>query len=834
MLNLRFALRTLFKTPFVTTVAVVSLALGIGANVAIFSLFDQTLLRPLPVDRPGELVNFSAPGPKPGNQNCGSAGDCVDVFSYPMFRDLERAQTVFTGIAGHVFFGANLSTGGDTQSGEGALVSGSYFPVLKLAPALGRVLSPVDDSPVPGEPHVVVLAYDYWRTRFGGDPSVVNRTMRINGATMTIVGVAPEGFNGTTLGAVPKVYVPISMRGVMVPGFNNFDNRRSYWVYLFARLKPGVSLAQAKASLDTQYHGLITSVEAPLQKGMSDATMAKFQAKQIDMTPGALGQSQMRKQHADALTLLFSVTGVVLLIACANIANLLLARSAARANEMAVRLSIGASRPRLIAQLLTESCLLAVIGGGAGVIVARWTLRGIAMILPTDLTRAFVFSIDPSMLGFAALLSLATGLLFGLFPAWHSTKPDLAATLKDNARQPSGSRGAARFRRSLVIAQIALSMALLGAAGLFTKSLANISRLDLGIKTETLLTFAVSPELNGYTPARTVDLLGRLEDRLATTPGVSGVATSLVPLLSGDSFGNGVSVQGFAEGPDTDNGSRFNEVGPGFFKTMGIPILSGREFTRADRLDAPKVAIVTQAFAKKFNLGTDAVGKLMARATGNAVKLDTEIVGLAQDAKYDDVKGEIPPLFYTPYAQDDGIGSVSLFVRTANDPAATLATIPGVMKEIDPNLPVEELKTMTAQVGENVFLDRMITTLSSAFATLATLLAAVGLYGVLAFTVAQRTREFGVRMALGAEPSHVRGLVLRQVGWMTLVGATVGLGLALAIGAWAQSQLFEIKADDPMVLFAAVMMLVVVAFLAGLLPAVRASRIDPMHALRYS
>jgi predicted permease len=624
------------------------------------------------------------------------------------------------------------------------------------------------------------------------------------------------------------------MRGVMVPGFNNFDNRRSYWVYLFARLKPGVSLAQAKASLDTQYHGLITSVEAPLQKGMSDATMAKFQAKQMDMTPGALGQSQMRKQHADALTLLFSVTGVVLLIACANIANLLLARSAARANEMAVRLSIGASRPRLIAQLLTESCLLAVIGGGAGVIVARWTLRGIAMILPTDLTRAFVFSIDPSMLGFAALLSLATGLLFGLFPAWHSTKPDLAATLKDNARQPSGSRGAARFRRSLVIAQIALSMALLGAAGLFTKSLANISRLDLGIKTETLLTFAVSPELNGYTPARTVDLLGRLEDRLATTPGVSGVATSLVPLLSGDSFGNGVSVQGFAEGPDTDNGSRFNEVGPGFFKTMGIPILSGREFTRADRLDAPKVAIVTQAFAKKFNLGTDAVGKLMARATGNAVKLDTEIVGLAQDAKYDDVKGEIPPLFYTPYAQDDGIGSVSLFVRTANDPAATLATIPGVMKEIDPNLPVEELKTMTAQVGENVFLDRMITTLSSAFATLATLLAAVGLYGVLAFTVAQRTREFGVRMALGAEPSHVRGLVLRQVGWMTLVGATVGLGLALAIGAWAQSQLFEIKADDPMVLFAAVMMLVVVAFLAGLLPAVRASRIDPMHALRYS
>jgi predicted permease len=833
MLNLRFALRTLFKTPFVTTVAVISLALGIGANVAIFSLFDQTLLRPLPVDRPNELVNFASPGPKPGNQNCGSAGDCTYVFSYPMFRDLEHAQTAFTGIAAHVFFGANLSTGGETESGQGALVSGTYFPVLKLAPVVGRLLSPVDDSPTPGEPHVVVLSYDYWRTRFGGDPHVVEKTVTINSATMTIVGVAPAGFSGTTLGAAPKVFVPITMRGVMVPGFKGFDNRRAYWAYLFGRLKPGVSLAQAKASLDPAYHGIITTVEAPLQKGMSDATMAKFQAKQIDMTPGALGQSSMRKEHGDALTLLFSVTGVVLLIACANIANLLLARSAARANEMAVRLSIGASRTRLIAQLLIESCLLAIMGGAAGLIVARWTLRGIAAILPADLTRAFVFSVDPSMLVFAAALSLGTGLLFGLFPAWHSTKPDLAATLKDNARQPSGSRGAARFRRSLVIVQIALSMALLGAAGLFTKSLTKISRLDLGIKTDTLLTFAISPELNGYTPARTVDLLERLEDRVSTMSGVNGIAVSLVPLLGGDSYGNGVSVQGFAAGPDTDNGSRFNEVGPGFFKTVGIPLLAGREFTRADRLGGPKVAIVTQAFAKKFGLGQDAVGKLMARATGDAVKLDMEIVGLAQDAKYDSVKGDIPPLFYTPYAQDDGIGSVSVFVRTTGDPGAALAAIPREMKTLDPTLPVQDLKTMTQQVGESVFLDRMITTLSSAFATLATLLAAIGLYGVLAFTVAQRTREFGVRMALGADPSHVRGLVLRQVGWMTLIGAIIGVGLALGIGAWAQSQLFEIKADDPSVLIVAVLTLMVVAFTAGLVPALRASRIDPMKALRY-
>jgi putative ABC transport system permease protein len=832
MLNLRFALRTLFKSPFVTIVAIISLALGIGANAAIFSLFNQALLRPLPVARPGELVNFGSPGPKPGSQSCGQPGDCTEVFSYPMFRDLEKAQTVLTGLAAHVFFGANLAAGGQTVSGQGALVSGSYFPVLGLRPALGRLLGPGDDQP-PGEPHVVVLSHEYWRTRFGETPDVLGRTLTVNGQAMTIVGVAPQGFTGTTLGIEPKVFVPISMRGKMIPFFNGFDNRRSYWAYLFGRLKPGVTIDRARAAMNVQYHAIINDVEAPLQKGMSAETLTRFKAKVLSLEPGQRGQSSVHQEASAPMTLLFVVVGVVLLIACANIANLLLARSAARSGEMAVRLSIGAGRARLVGQLLLESCLLALLGGAAGLLVARWTLALIGSLLPGDVAQSLSFTLDPSVLLFAAAVSLGTGILFGLFPALHSTKPDLAAVLKDNARQPAGARGAAFFRQSLVVVQIALSMALLAAAGLFTRSLLNVSRVDLGIKIDNLVTFSVAPMLNGYTPERTGQLFAALEDRVGALPGVTSATISLVPLLSGDSYGNSVSVEGFPAGPDTDTNSRYDEIGPDFFHTLGTPLLAGREFTRADTLGAPKVAIVNEAFARKFKLGRNAVGKLMARSSGNAVKLDTEIVGLVPDAKYSDVKDDVPPVFYTPYRQDDELGYGTFYVRTAGDPAALVAAIPGVMSGLDPNLPVDEVRTMPQQVRENVFLDRLISTLSAAFAGLATLLAAIGLYGVLAYTVAQRTREFGLRMALGADPRRVRRMVLRQVGWMTVIGGAIGLGLAVVIGSLAQAQLFQMQGYDPAVLAISAAALAAVAVTAGVIPAVRASRIDPMQALRY-
>jgi predicted permease len=832
MSNLRLALRTLFKAPFVTAVAILSLALGIGANSAIFSLFNQLLLRPLPVRAPEELVNLANPGPKPGSQSCGQAGSCDVVFSNPMFRDLERAQTVFTGIAAHAGLGTNLSYQGRTLEASGALVSGSYFPVLGVQPALGRLFTPEDDK-TPGGHFVVVLSHAFWRSQFEQNPGVLNQTVIVNGHPMTIIGVTPAGFTGTTLGSEPKVFVPLSMRELMIPSWKGYDNRRSYWAYVFARLKPGVSIEQASAAINVPYRAILKDVEAPLQKGMSDQTMTRFLAKEIVLEPGARGQSSVHGEARGPMLLLLGVTGLVVLIACANIANLLLARAANRAAEMAVRLSIGASRMQLIRQLLLESCLLALFGGIAGLLVARWTLLGIASILPPDTTQGLTFEIDRTMLLFAAALSIGTGLLFGIFPALHSTRPDLVSTLKGNTGQPSGARAAARFRSTLATVQIALAMALLVSAGLFARSLMNVSRVDLGIKTDNLVVFAVSPVLNGYTKERSRALFERIENELATVPGVSSVTASLVPLISGNSWGNDVRVQGFESGPDIDSNSRMNEVGPGYFRTLGIPLIAGRAFTPADAAGAPKVAIVNEAFARKFKLGRDAVGKRMKASGSPGTELDMEIVGLAQDAKYNNVKLEAPPVYMIPFRQGNDYGFMNFYARTTLDEQQLLATIPAVIRRLDPNLPVFDIKTMNVQVRENMFMDRLISVLSAAFAMLATLLAAVGLYGVLAYTVAQRTKEFGLRMALGADSARVRGLVLRQVGRMTLVGGFVGLAVAVAIGRFASSLLFGLEGHDPAVLTVSAVMLTLVALGAGFIPAHRASRLDPMRALRY-
>jgi predicted permease len=830
MRNLRLALRTLFRTPLLTTVAIISLALGIGATAAIFSLFHQMLLRSLPVQEPERLVNFSAPGPKPGSNSCNNAGDCDEVFSYPMFRDLERVQKVFTGVAAHRIFYANLAYRGQTLTGNGMLVSGAYFRILGSKPALGRLLTSQDDRLV-GESKVVVLSHAYWLSRFGANPNVLNDILIVNGQRLTIVGVAPRGFEGTTLGQRTEVFVPITLRGEMEPNFNDFGNRRSYWAYVFARLRPGVIIDQARLAMSGPYHAIVNDVEAPLQKDMSAQTMKRFRAKTLGIAPGSRGQSSTPKEAREPLTLLLGVTVLVLLIACANIANLLLARAAGRTGEMAVRLSIGASRAQLVRQLLTESCLLALFGGLAGLIVARWTLDLIVSLLPSE-GRMLEFTLSTPVLLFAASITLGAGLLFGLYPALHSSRPDLAPLLKGQAGQPSGAKAAARFRTTLATVQIALSMTLLVAAGLFTRSLFNISRVDLGLNVDRLVTFAIAPSLNGYTPERTVILFGRLEDELRRLPGVTGVTASLVPALGGSNWGTSVSVEGFKKGPDTDDNSRFNEVGAGYLRTMGIPLIAGREFTTADRLGAHKVAIVNEQFAKKFKLGSHVVGKMMGFDSENE-KLDVEIVGFAQDAKYSEVKGTIPPLFFVPYAQDDRLGYITFYVRTSQDPNTLMGALPKAVATLDPNLPIDEVRTMTQQVKENVFLDRFISVLSAAFALLATLLAAVGLYGVLAYTVAQRTREIGLRMALGAAPSRVRGMVLRQVGIMTIVGGIVGLVAAVWLGSTAQALLFEMKGYDPLVLVVSAVILTLVALGAGFFPAHRAAQVEPMQALRY-
>ena len=832
MSALKLAFRTLTKTPFVTAVAILSLALGIGANAAIFSLFDQMLLQSLPVQEPGRLVNLSAPGPNPGSQSCSQAGPCTAVFSYPMFKDLAEVSTGFSGVAAHRIFGTNLAMADQTVNGTGMLVSGSYFPLLGLRPALGRLLGPRDDEAI-GEHYVPVLGYDYWENQLGLDPAVLNSTIIVNGQSMTVVGVGPKGFEGTTLGATADVYVPLTMRTVMSPWWDAWDNRRNYWAYLFARLAPGVTIEQASAEMNTVFQGILAEVEAPLQSGMSDQTMERFLAKELVIEEGSRGQSNLHGEVETPMTLLFGITGVVLLIACANIANLLLARGANRGSEMAIRASIGASRSQMLRQLLTESLVLAVLGGFASLLVANWTLGIIATLLPPETASASTPSLSPGVILFAGALAIGTGVLFGLYPALHSTRPDLVTALKSNSGQPSGHRAAARFRSALVTAQIALSMALLVGAGLFLKSLTNVSRVDLGMSPGDVATFAISPTLNGYDREESLALYERVEQELAALPGVSGASAAIVAILNGNNWGNDVAVEGFESGPDIDSNSRMNMVGPGYLSTLGIPLLAGREFTVADNMEAEEVAVVNEAFATKFGLDPrETVGKFMGTGGGGS-ELTRRIVGVVQDSRYSGVKRDVPPLFFLPYRQNEYVGSITFYMRTQIEPSQTLAAVGGVIKGLDANLPVEDLKTLEQTAQENVMLDRLISTLSAAFAVLATILAAVGLYGVLAYSVSQRTREIGLRVALGADGARVRALVLRQVAKMIVVGGIIGLVGAFFLGRAAESLLFGLEGNDPVVMGGVAVLLSVVAFAAGYLPAYRASRIDPMVALRY-
>lgn len=822
----------LLKTPFVTAVAVLSLALGIGANAAIYSLFDQLLMKSLPVHAPTELVNLTAPGPMFGSTSCNQAGDCDEIWSYPMFRDLEREQTVLTGIAAHRLFGASISIENEPSVASAVYVSGSYFPTLGVQPAVGRLLTPSDDAVI-GAHDVIVISHDLWRERFGAEPSVVGRTMVVNGRTMEIIGVAPRGFYGTTAGSRPAIYVPLTMMGAFsATPYTGFENRRQYHLYLFGRLKPGTTMEQAAAGLNAVYRPIINDVEAPLQGGMSDATMTQFKAKQVLVAEGRRGQSSIHEEASTPLAMLFAITGVVLLIACANIANLLLSRGAGRATEMGVRLALGATRRHLLTQLLTESVMLALAGGVVSLLVAQWTLDAIAALLPPEAAESLVFGLQPSVLLFAAALAVGTGLVFGLFPALHSTRPDLISAIRAGAGQIAGGRAAARFRAGLVTAQIALSMALLVSAGLFLKSLVNVSRVDVGMAVDDVVTFAVTPSRVGYDTLRAGVFLQRVEEELKAIPGVTGVTSTMVPILAGNNWGTDVRVQGFDCGPDTDCNSRYSEVGPDYFTTMEMELVAGRDISASDIAGATRVAVVNEAFATKFNLGANPVGKFMGHGR-NRDSLTTQIVGLVRNVGYSDVKDDVPAVFYAPWRQNGRTTYMNFYVRTSLPPEQLLVAIPALIQRLDPTLPVEDVKTMPQQIRENIFLDRMISILSAAFALLATLLAGVGLYGVLSYSVAQRTREIGVRMALGANGGAVRRLVLRQVGGMVLVGGAIGVGAALAVGRAAQSLLYRLEGHDPVVFGAAVLLLTVIALAAGYLPADRASRVHPMQALRY-
>lgn len=834
--DLQYALRGLIAKPLFALIAIATLALGIGANTAIFTLFDQMLLRPLPVHAPEQLVNFGSPGPKPGSTSCSSAGSCDEIFSYPMFRDLERVQEVFTGIAAHRGIGVNLSHEGRTSSGGGMLVSGSYFPVLGIQPALGRLLGPNDDR-VAGEAQSVVLSHAYWQNQLGGDAGVLGQTLIVNGQPLTIVGVAPKGFSGTTLGYQPLVFVPITLRWLDKPGSmpigaqDSFERRNAHWLYLFARLKPGVTIEQARTSLLSPFRAILAEVEAPTITGASEQGMARFLAREITMAPGLRGQSTLPQDTSVPLTLLLCVTGLVLLIACVNIANLMLARGAARAGEMAVRSSIGASRGRLMAQLLTESCLLALLGGVASLPMALVTLRFIAALLPANAVDVMQSSLSANAIGFAMLVAFATAWIFGLFPALQLARTEPSVVLRGASGRSGGDRGASRFRAALATVQIAFSMALLALAGLFTQSLHNVSRIDLGMRTASVISFEISPERNGYSPERSAILFDRVEETLASLPGVASVGSSMVTLLSGNTWNNNVSVEGFDAGADDNMNVSLNMIGGDLVDTLGIPLRAGRTFTAADGPSAPRVAIVNERFAERFGLGRDVVGKRMAIGQGGA--LDIEIVGLVADAKYSSVRDDVPAQFWVPRRQSETLGFMNFYLRTQGDPDPVFAAVRQAMSQIDPNLPLDGLQTMSQQVSDSVASDRLVGLLSATFAALATLLAAMGLYGVLSYTVAQRTRELGLRLALGAPPARLRGMVLRQVGSMGVIGGVIGLVAAILLGRAAGSLLYGLDALDIGVLAASVLVLAGVVTLAGYLPARKAARTDPLVALRY-
>jgi predicted permease len=832
MQAIRQAVRQLRHRPGFSAVVIAMLAIGIGATTAMFSMFHEVLLANLPVDEPDALVNFGAPGPKFGGTTCTMAGTCEEVFSYPMFRDLEARQTALSELVGHYETFTNLSFHNRTEATRAELVSGAYFGALRVRPAVGRMLGPEDDARV-GESAVAVLSYDYWQNSAGGDPGVIGQTIAVNGEPLTIIGVAPEGFHGTTTGWIPSVFVPLTMRWRMESNVPRSDeNRLAYWVYLFGRLKPGVSLEQARASLNTLYSGILNEVDAPLNGALGPEALEKFRARQLTVEPGAHGQSIISSVAGPPFAMLLGVAAAVLAIVCVNVANLMLARNAARTAEMAIRSSIGASRLQLVRDLLLESASLAAVGGLASIPVALATLRGVLALVPPQLAGGQVtLGLSPAAMTFAAAVSLGTVLLFGLLPALRSSVVDPGAAMKGQGRHATGARGARRFGGTLAIVQIACSMMLLVFAGLFAKSLANLTRADLGMNVDSLVTFSVSPRRNGYDNTKAMQLFEDLERELAAQPGVTSVASSMVPLISFAMWGDKVKIEGRDPGPAADALANSNQVSDGFFRTLAIPLLTGRPFTAADGLGAPPVALVNESFVRKFRLEDGAVGKRFTVEQNPGLSL--EIVGVVADAKYASVKAETPPQFIMPRRQYENLGALSFYVRASSSPEETMRTIRRVVGAADPNLPVSDFMTMQKVVEGNLFTDRLTATLAAAFAALATLLAATGLYSVLAYGVAQRTRELGLRLALGATAGGLRTMVLRQVAKIALIGMPIGLALGVALGQAAKALLYGMSGYDPVVLGGAVGVLAGVVLAAGYLPARRASSVDPMEALRY-
>ncbi len=829
--DIKYALRMLAKTPGFTAIAILTLALGIGANTAIFSFTYQVLLRALPVPNPQQLVVLRSPGPHHGH-TWSDIDNGAQSFSYPMYKELRDRSTVFTGLFGSRDTDVNVVGHGTTQSASGELVSGNYFETLEVQPALGRMFSASDET-APGANAVAVLSYAYWTRQFGADPSILNKPLTVNGIALTVVGVARKGFNGVEIGYLPDIFIPVTMKEQMAPNMlQALESPTDFWLPVMGRLTPGMTIARAQAQLQPTYAAILQE-NAKLLK-LSGHDLTQYLAKPLLLEGGSQGREVLQSSLQEPLLVLMSMVGLVLLIACANLASLLVARGEARQREIAVRLALGAGRTRLIRQLLTESLLIAVAGGVAGIALASWCEAAMLSVIPADAGMGGLASgLNASVLWFAIGVTLVTTILFGLAPAMRSTRVDLQKTLKDQGSSVSEGRSNIRLRKVLIASQVALTAVLLVAAGLLARTLGNLEHASLGVHTENVLQFSVSPDLNGYTPARTLTFADSATRQIAALPGVRSVSASEGAIFGDDDRGFNITPEGYPMPPDADTDVLYDYIGPNYFSTMGIPLMAGREFTDADTPTSPEVCIINENLARLYFAGKNPIGMHISRGAGTHLKPVWEIVGIVADSKWDSPRSDISPFIYLPYSQDPNLGGLSFYVRAERDPAQQSAAVRGVIQRLDANLPVNDLRTLTAQVDESMFNDKLVAVLSLSLAGLAALMAALGLYGVLAYVVARRTREIGIRMALGGQRAAIFRLVLGQGAQLALIGGAIGIAGSLGVTQLAASLLYGVSARDPLTFIGVAVLLAVVTLAACYLPAHRATRVDPMVALRY-
>ncbi len=819
--DVRYAARMLAKAPAFTAVAILSLALGIGANSAIFGIMDAVLLKLLPVRSPEELVVVG----------WATARGSGYGFSHPLYEGLRKEGASLVDMAGHGSVALSLSAGGQSERVMGEIVSGNYFSMLGVQPIAGRLFT-TDDDRTPGAHPVAVVSHGFWQRRFGGDPGLIGRQIVLNSHLFTVIGVTPPAFSGTEVGMAPEVRVPMMMQRQVEPGWDALFRYDRTWLSVMGRLKPGVSRQQAEAGLDTAYRRALQAAVESFPANSRERLRNAFLEQRLRLVEGSQGRSTLRTMMTQPLEVLAAVVALVLLIACSNLAGLLLVRGAARQREISVRLALGASRGRLVRQLLTESLLLSLAGGVFGLLLAFW----MGSVLPRFLPPApFPLRVDVTpdwrLIAFTFGVSVLTGILCGVLPAWQSTRPDLTSGLKAETAGSTGpARGRLVLRKILVVSQVALSLLLLAGAGLLIRTLRNLEALDPGFARERILMAALDPSMQGYKDPDTMAFYERLLERVAALPGVRSASLARANVLGFGGMRRTMAVEGYQPRPDEDMNMHVNFVAPRYLETMGIRLLAGREFTAQDRAGAPRVAIVNETMARRYWPGQNPVGRRVGTLPGSLP--DIEVVGLSRDAKYRSLRQEVPPTVYLSYLQERP-GEMSLHVRAATDAGALTSAIRSEVQAMDRNMPIYNVRTMEQQVEASLAQERLMSVVTGFFAALALLLAGIGLYGVVAYSAARRTREIGIRMALGAQKASVVTLVLREGLRLVGIGLLIGLGAAVVATRFLSTLLYGVSPTDPATFAVVALILGAVALLAGWLPARRAARVDPASCLRY-